>query len=192
MLQLLLRAAADRAPCCWRRRRLRAGALPAGSLRRATVALGPAGAGLAAERDGAWMGLATLGLLWLSAAEAATIAYTMPVWGRAAGLADPGREARSARSCWASCSASAGWRSFSPGAGIEVGLEKLPGMALLFAAAVLALGAVLSKRNPLPMHPVSAMVWQAGLGCLPIFLAAPSRRRIWTVSPARPGSCWAG
>ena len=121
----------------------------------------------------AWMGLATVGLLWLSAAEAATLAYTMPVW--AALLAWPVLGERpSAGMLLGLLLGVGGVFILFAGRGVEVGLEKLPGMLLLLAASILfALGAVLSKRYPLPMHPVAAMVWQVGLGCLPLFLLSP-------------------
>jgi drug/metabolite transporter (DMT)-like permease len=57
------------------------------------------------------------------------------------------------------------------GRGLELGLAKLPGMALMLAAALLfALGSVMAKRWPLPMHPAAAVTWQVGLGCLPLWL----------------------
>jgi len=120
----------------------------------------------------AWMGFATLGLLWLTAAEAATLAYTMPVW--AALLAWPILGERPDAAKLAGLLLGVGGVAILfAGRGVEVGLAKLPGMLLLLGSAVFfALGAVLSKRRPLPMHPVSAMVWQVGLGCLPIFLVS--------------------
>lgn len=121
----------------------------------------------------AWMGLATVGLLWLSAAEAATLAYTMPVW--AALLAWPILGERpSLMKLGALVLGIGGVAILFAGRGVEVGLEKLPGMLMLLGAAMLfALGAVLSKRYPLPMHPVAAMVWQVGLGCLPLLILSP-------------------
>ncbi len=121
----------------------------------------------------AWMGLATVGLLWLSAAEAATLAYTMPVW--AALLAWPILGERpSLTKLLALVLGIGGVVILFAGRGLDVGLEKLPGMLMLLGAAMLfALGAVLAKRYPLPMHPVAAMVWQVGLGCLPLLLLSP-------------------
>jgi drug/metabolite transporter (DMT)-like permease len=121
----------------------------------------------------AWMGLATVGLLWLSAAEAATLAYTMPVW--AALLAWPILGERpSLLKLAALVLGIGGVAILFAGRGVEVGLAKLPGMLMLLSAAMLfALGAVLAKRYPLPMHPVAAMVWQVGLGCLPLLILSP-------------------
>ncbi|MEI6159311.1 MAG: DMT family transporter [Roseococcus sp.] len=121
----------------------------------------------------AWMGLATVGLLWLSAAEAATLAYTMPVW--AALLAWPILGERpSLLKLGALVLGIGGVAILFAGRGVEVGLAKLPGMLMLLSAAMLfALGAVLAKRYPMPMHPVAAMVWQVGLGCLPLLILSP-------------------
>lgn len=121
----------------------------------------------------AWMGLATVGLLWLTAAEAATLAYTMPVW--AALLAWPILgEKPSLTKLLALALGIGGVVILFAGRGLDVGLAKLPGMLLLLGSAMFfALGAVLAKRLPLPMHPVAAMVWQVGLGCLPLFLLSP-------------------
>ncbi|TCH99383.1 DMT family transporter [Roseococcus sp. SYP-B2431] len=121
----------------------------------------------------AWMALGTLALRWLSASEGAILAYTMPIWtalfawpilgerpglGRMAGLL-------------------IGFGSVAvlfAGRGAEVGIEKLPGMALILASAVLfAMGSVLSKRMPLRLPPLSALTWQMALGAIPMLALAP-------------------
>jgi drug/metabolite transporter (DMT)-like permease len=119
------------------------------------------------------LGLAWVGLLWLRAAAAATLAYTMPVW--AALLAWPVLGERPTLTKLAALVLGIGGVAILfTGRGLDAGLEKLPGMLMLLAAAMLfALGAVLAKRYPLPMHPVAAMVWQVGLGCLPLLLLSP-------------------
>ncbi len=59
------------------------------------------------------------------------------------------------------------------GQGLDLGFEKLPALSLVVLAAVLfALGAVLAKRAPLPMHPLAAVAWQMGLGCGPLVVLA--------------------
>lgn len=118
----------------------------------------------------AWMGFATLGLTWLATSEAAIIAYTMPVW--TALLAWPvlGDRPTLRRIAGLALGLASIGMLFA-GRGLELGLAKLPGMALVLPAALLfALGSVLSKRFPLPMHPVSAVAWQVGLGSLPLWL----------------------
>src|SRR5918997_1440717 len=61
-----------------------AGLAPLAGLRRGRPPLPPGAAGrllLAAGTNVlAWMGLATLAMVWLSVAEAALLVYTMPLW----------------------------------------------------------------------------------------------------------------
>ncbi|MCX7931929.1 MAG: DMT family transporter [Rhodovarius sp.] len=118
----------------------------------------------------AWMGFATIGLLWLGAAEAAILAYTAPVW--TALLAWPVLgEVPTPRRAAALVLALAGVLVLFGGRGIALGLEKLPGMGLLLAAGFLfALGTVLAKRRPLPLPPLAAAAWQVGLGCAPLLV----------------------
>ena len=60
------------------------------------------------------------------------------------------------------------------GQGASLGLEKLPGLILILASALcFGLGAVLSKRWPLSLHPISSLTWQMGIGSIPIAMLAP-------------------
>lgn len=125
--------------------------------------------GFALLNVGAWMGFSTLGLLWLGAGEAALVAYTMPVW--AAMLAWPLLGERpTARRVLALVLGLAGVAVLmGAGAGQAAAADKTPGLLLLLAAALsFALGAVMSKKRPLAMHPVAAVVWQVALGTVPI------------------------
>ena len=116
----------------------------------------------------AWMGFATFGLVWLGAGEAAILAYTVPVW--TALLAWPVLGERAgARRLVALALSLAGVAILFAGRGLEFGLAKLPGMALMTGAAMLfALGTVMGKRWPLGMAPVPSVAWQVGLGCAPL------------------------
>ncbi len=116
----------------------------------------------------AWMGLATLSLLWLSAGEGTLVCYTVPVW--AALLAWPVLGERpTARHALAILLAFSGLVALIAGGGPGLGLAKLPGVALGLGAAVLfALGTVLTKRQPLALPPLAGAAWQVGLGCLPL------------------------
>jgi drug/metabolite transporter (DMT)-like permease len=119
-----------------------------------------------------WMGLATLSLGWLDAGEACIIAYTMPVW--AALLAWPvlGERPTPRRLVALGCGLVALVVVIS-GRGFDLGLAKLPGVALALAGSTLfALGTVVTKRWPLPMPPAATVVWQVGLGSVPLALAA--------------------
>jgi drug/metabolite transporter (DMT)-like permease len=116
----------------------------------------------------AWMCLTTLSLLWLRASETTIVAYTLPIW--ATLLARPllGERLTPARCL--------GLLLGLSGVVVLVAVEpqaaawaKLPGVALALAGSMLfGLGAVLSKRSPLSMPPVTAVAWQIGLGTLPL------------------------
>lgn len=119
----------------------------------------------------AWMGLATLSLGWLDAGEACIIAYTMPVW--AALLAWPvlGERPTPRRLLALGCGLAA-LVVVVGGRGLDLGLARLPGVAFALGGSVLfALGAVTTKRWPLAMPPAAGVVWQVGLGMLPLVAA---------------------
>jgi len=115
-----------------------------------------------------WMGLSTLGLLWLTAGEGALVAYTMPVW--AALFAWPllGERPNAARVL--ALLLGLGGVALLLGGQAHAATPaggRLPGILLVLGAAFsFALGAVLIKRRPLRMHPVAVVVWQVALGCL--------------------------
>src|SRR3954447_1326684 len=121
----------------------------------------------------AWMGLATVSLLWLTAGEGALLVYTMPIW--ATLLAWPilgerptaGRLAALALGVAGVVVLLAGTAGHGPGP--EAG--RLPGVALALGSAVLfALGTVLLRR-PLGPPPLATTAWQVGLGCVPLLAA---------------------
>jgi len=116
----------------------------------------------------AWMGLPTLGLLFLPAGEAAMICYTMPAWTALAAWPVLG-ERPSATRVLALLLGMAGVAVLVAGTGVSLDHGKLPGVALLLAAALLfSLGTVWFKRHPLGLDPMVAVAWQVGLGCLPL------------------------
>lgn len=120
----------------------------------------------------AWMAFGTLSLRWLTASEAAILAYTMPVW--AALLAWPilGEKPGAARLTGLALGFGSILILFA-GRGVDLGLEKLPGLLFILASALLfALGAVLSKRRPLVLHPITTLAWQMAIGCLPMAILA--------------------
>ncbi len=118
----------------------------------------------------AWMGFATIGLVWLHASEAAILAYTAPIW--------------TAIFAWPVLGERPGWRRAAAlvmalfgvgilfgGGGLALGLEKAPGMGFLLLAGMLfGLGTVLNKRLPLALPPMTVAAWQVGLGCAPLLL----------------------
>lgn len=118
----------------------------------------------------AWMGCATIGLLWIGAGEGAIIAYTMPAW--AALLAVPMLGERLTAARVAALVLAMGGVAVLLAADLSLGMAALPGAAIILAGAVLfAYGTILTKRAPLDMPPLALVGWQVGLGCLPLLLA---------------------
>ena len=120
----------------------------------------------------AWMGLASFSLLWLAAAEATIVCYTMPVWAALMAWAILGERPSAARIAGLVL-ALAGLAVLMFGKGVAVGIEKLPGVALGLGSAVLfSLGTVVTKRWPLGLPPTSSTVWQVGIGIAPLAVLA--------------------
>jgi drug/metabolite transporter (DMT)-like permease len=120
----------------------------------------------------AWMGLAAFSLLWLAAGEATIVCYTMPVWASLFAWLILG-EPPGLRRVLALVLALGGLLVLVLGSGLDVGVAKLPGVAVALAAAVLfSLGTVVTKRWPLALPPNAGAAWQLGLGCLPLLLGA--------------------
>jgi drug/metabolite transporter (DMT)-like permease len=128
-----------------------------------------------------WTGLSTAGLVWLSGGEGAVVSCSMPVW--AALLAWPvlGEKPTPLR-LLALALGLGGIVILMAGQGLQGGVEKLPGVLMLLVGCLcFALGAVLSKKRPLRMAPAAALVWQFGLGSLPILLVAlPLESTAWS------------
>jgi drug/metabolite transporter (DMT)-like permease len=117
---------------------------------------------------GGWVTFMGLALVWLKASDAAVLAITIPVW--VALLAWPilGETVSLVRGI-ALLVALTGIGVAIGGAGLEISLGKLPGIASALAGAVcVAFGTVLTKRFPLALQPIALTAWQVGLGCLPV------------------------
>ncbi|MDR4307614.1 DMT family transporter [Chelatococcus sambhunathii] len=123
--------------------------------------------GLAFTNVFAFMGFSVMALLWLTPGEGALLVYTMPLW--ATLLAWPIRGARPG--AWAIAALGlclAGTLVLFSDSVSTLSGDKLPGVALSLAAAVLfALGTVVTSRA-LPMPPVVATAWQVLLGSAPM------------------------
>lgn len=120
---------------------------------------------------GCWMVLMGFALVFLPASEAALIAYTMPIW--AAILAWPilGERPNVLRVV-SLAMAFAGLSAILGGNGFAANLAKLPGILLALGGAIgFAVGAVLAKKFPINLPPISAAAWQIGIGCLPVAIA---------------------
>lgn len=118
----------------------------------------------------AWMGLTTVALLWLTAAEGAIIAYTMPVWTALLAWAVLGEPLGAARIAALGFGA-LGVALLLLGQPSAFGPGTWLGAAMVLGAAVaFALGAVLAKRRPLALPPNASVAWQLFLGCAPLAL----------------------
>ena len=120
----------------------------------------------------AWMGFTTLSMRWLSVAEGALLVYTMPIW--ATLFAWPLLRTRPTPRGFAGLLLGlAGVGVLLGGRGISLSPAKLTGISFALGAAVLfAFGTVLN-RSPLPIPRVASVVWQVGLGCIPMLLLSP-------------------
>lgn len=120
-----------------------------------------------------WMAFSTLALRWLSASEGVILAYTMPIWATLFAWPILGERPGPTRLAGLLI----GFGSVAVlflGRGAAVDLGKLPGIALILAAAVLfALCTVLTKRRPLTLAPLASLTWQMGIGALPMLALAP-------------------
>ncbi len=118
----------------------------------------------------AWMGFATLGLMWLHASEAAILAYTAPIWTAIFAWPVLGERPNWQRGL-ALVLALAGVGVLFGGAQLELGMDKAPGIILVLLAGMLfGLGTVLGKRLPLGLPPITVAAWQVGLGCAPLLV----------------------
>jgi drug/metabolite transporter (DMT)-like permease len=120
---------------------------------------------------GCWMVLMGFALVWLPASEAALIAYTMPVWAAVLSWPILGERPNALR-VLSLVMAFAGISAILGGNGFAASLSKLPGILMALGGAIgFAVGAVLAKKLPLDLPPVSAAAWQIGIGCLPVAMA---------------------
>jgi len=117
-----------------------------------------------------WMGLVTLSLLWLSASEAAILAYTMPIWSAVLAWPVLGERPGLART-GGLLIGFAGCAVLVAGQPLAASRSQLPGIVCVLGASVLfALGTVLSKRLPLRLPPITATAWQVLIGTAPLLV----------------------
>lgn len=118
-----------------------------------------------------WMGLATVGLVWLSASEGAIVAYTMPVWASLMAWPVLGEVPKPSR-LLALVAGLLGVGVLLADDTLSLTGGKLPGALVVLAGALLfAYGTVATKRAPLSMAPAAIVAWQVGLGCAPLLVA---------------------
>ncbi|MBX9700678.1 MAG: DMT family transporter, partial [Acetobacteraceae bacterium] len=123
-----------------------------------------------------WGGMAPLALIWLDAAEAAIIAYTMPVWAMLMAWPVLGERPTAPRLVGLVCGLSGMGLLMAEPAMVAFAAEgapwsqtKLPGLvAILVTALMFAAGAVFTKRCPIDMAPMPLAAWQIVIGMIPV------------------------
>ncbi|HET6609700.1 MAG TPA: DMT family transporter [Rhodopila sp.] len=115
-----------------------------------------------------WMGGTTASLRWLRAGQAATLAYTMPIW--VCLLAWPIlKEKPTPRQMGAIVLGMCGVIILLGPESLSFSRHDGPGIVLaLLAAFLFALGTVCGKAHPLPLRPLALTAWQVGLGSIPL------------------------
>jgi drug/metabolite transporter (DMT)-like permease len=115
-----------------------------------------------------WMGFTTASLVWLPAGQAATLAYTMPIW--TVLLAWPLLGERpNLRQIGAIILGICGVVILVGGASFRLDTTRIPGILLALSAATLfAFGTVVSKRLPIPLPRIALTAWQVALGSIPL------------------------
>jgi drug/metabolite transporter (DMT)-like permease len=121
---------------------------------------------------GCWMVLMGFALVYLPASEATLVAYTMPVWASLLAWPILGERPNLLR-VLALLMAFAGLSAVMLGGnGFAVSLTKVLGILMALGGALgFATGAVLAKKLPIDLPPVSAAAWQIGIGCFPVAIA---------------------
>jgi drug/metabolite transporter (DMT)-like permease len=133
----------------------------------------------AALNFGGFTVFSTLSLAWLNASEAVIVTYTLPIW--ASVLAWPMLGERlTARRIGAIVLGMVGVALLVGIGSVQARWSKLPGIAAgLLAAAIFALGTVVSKRRPLRLPAVTSVAWQASIGALPLLSLALLEHPHW-------------
>ena len=121
----------------------------------------------------AWSVVAPLSLFWLDAAEAAIIAYTMPVWATVLAWPVLGERPGGRRLAGLGLGLAGVTLLMAGAVGPGVLWGKLPGVAAILCTALMfAGGAVFTKRWPVAMAPVPLVAWQVAIGTLPVWVIA--------------------
>ncbi|HVZ06487.1 DMT family transporter [Rhodopila sp.] len=118
-----------------------------------------------------WMGGTTASLRWLPAGQAATLAYTMPIWVCLLAWLIL-RETPRPRHILAIGMGMLGVIVLLGGGRLSPYRHDGPGLALaLLSATSFAFGTVQAKARPLGLQPLALTAWQVGLGSIPLGIA---------------------
>jgi drug/metabolite transporter (DMT)-like permease len=117
----------------------------------------------------AWMGFSTMAMKYLAVSEGTLLVYTMPIWATLFAWPILGKRP-TLRDIVALLLGFSGLVVLLSGHGIALGPDKILGISLALASAILfALGGVMT-RAPLPIAPIALVAWQVGLGCFPMII----------------------
>ncbi len=129
---------------------------------------------------GLFVVLTTEALVYLTASEAVTITYTLPIW--ASILAWPMLGERLTPARILAILLGCGGVALMVGIGsVDASWDKLPGATMGFAAAWLfGLGTVVAKKHPLRMPPAASVAWQGAIGTIPVLVLAQWEHPVWS------------
>ncbi|MCO5129160.1 MAG: DMT family transporter [Xanthobacteraceae bacterium] len=117
----------------------------------------------------AWMGLGTVAMKYLPIAEAALLAYTMPIWTMLFAWPVLG-ERPTLRGVAALVLAFAGLAVLFSGQSVTFDPDKLTGVVLALGCAILFAFGSVTARTPIPLKPFALVAWQLTLGCVPMVI----------------------
>ena len=110
----------------------------------------------------AWMGFSTMAMKYLAVSEGTLLVYTMPIWAMLFAWPILGKRP-SLRDVISLALGLSGVVVLLGAHGIALGPDKLIGIALALASAILfALGGVMTKSEPPPIPPTALVAWQSG------------------------------
>ena len=117
----------------------------------------------------AWMGFGTAAMVDLSISEGTLLVYTMPIWAMLFAWPMLGTPPH-AREFAALVLGIAGIAVLFAAHSLALDTDKVTGIALALAAAILFAFGSVRTRAQLPIAPIAQVAWQVGLGCLPMIL----------------------
>ena len=128
---------------------------------------------------GLFVVLTTEALVYLTASEAVTITYTLPIWASILAWPMLGERLTPTR-ILAILLGCAGVATMVGVGSASASWDKLPGAAMGFAAAWLfGLGTVVAKKHPLRMPPATSVAWQGAIGTVPVLILAQWEHPVW-------------
>ena len=128
---------------------------------------------------GLFVVLTTEALVTLTASEAVTITYTLPIWASILAWPMLGERLTPSR-ILAILLGCAGVATMMGVGSASARWDKLPGVAMGFGAAWLfGLGTVVAKKHPLRLPPSASVAWQGAIGTIPVLILAQWEHPIW-------------